>query len=110
MRDHALRSACSPITRSPARRCRVVLDQARLGRAQPWSGTVGSHHDISGEARLRRARLAVPAVVAVGAILARLVPVLRGGGLFSLVSYDGAVYYTAASGLTQGLMPYRDFL
>jgi alpha-1,2-mannosyltransferase len=59
---------------------------------------------------LRWARLAVPAAVAVVAFLARLVPVLRGGGLFSLVSYDGAVYYTAASGLAHGLLPYRDFL
>lgn len=40
----------------------------------------------------------------------RLVTVLRGGGLFGMVGYDGAVYYAAAAGLAHGLLPYRDFL
>ena len=37
-------------------------------------------------------------------------PLLRGGGLHGLVSYDGSVYYGAAAGLAHGLLPYRDFL
>ena len=46
-------------------------------------------------------------VVAVGA---RLVPVLRGGGLAGDGNYDDAVHYTAAAGLVNGRMPYADFL
>jgi alpha-1,2-mannosyltransferase len=40
----------------------------------------------------------------------RLAAVLRGGGLFGTVGYDGSVYYSAAAGLAHGLLPYRDFL
>lgn len=40
----------------------------------------------------------------------RLVAVLRGGGLYGTVGYDGSVYYSAAAGLAHGLLPYRDFL
>jgi hypothetical protein len=36
------------------------------------------------------------------AYLARLVPVVRGGGLRGMNSYDGAVYYAAAAGLAHG--------
>lgn len=50
------------------------------------------------------------AAVAVLAFALRLVPTLRGGGLFGRFSYDGSVYYTAAAGLAHGLLPYRDFL
>ena len=35
---------------------------------------------------------------------------LRGGGLFGRIGYDGSVYYASASALTHGLLPYRDFL
>jgi alpha-1,2-mannosyltransferase len=48
--------------------------------------------------------------VAATAILFRLVPVLRGGGLFGLGNYDDGVYYAAATGLIHGLLPYRDFV
>jgi alpha-1,2-mannosyltransferase len=48
--------------------------------------------------------------VAVLAFVARLVPVLRGGGLFGLGDYDDGVHYSAASGLVHGQLPYRDFL
>ena len=37
----------------------------------------------------------------------RLVPVLRGGGLFGLGNYDDGVYYAAATGLVHGRLPYR---
>lgn len=50
------------------------------------------------------------AVVATTAFATRLVPVLRGHGLEGLSGYDGPVYYTAAAGLANGLLPYRDFL
>ena len=48
--------------------------------------------------------------VAVAAFLFRLVPVLRGGGLFGFGNYDDGVYYASATGLVHGLLPYRDFL
>ena len=40
----------------------------------------------------------------------RLVPVVRGGGLFGIGNYDDGVYYAAATGLVHGLLPYEDFL
>jgi len=49
-------------------------------------------------------------VVAAIAFVFRLVPVLRGGGLFGIGNYDDAVYYAAATGLVHGLLPYQDFL
>ncbi len=48
--------------------------------------------------------------VAVLAFVARLTPVLRGGGLFGLGDYDDGVHYAAAAGLVHGRLPYRDFL
>ncbi len=48
--------------------------------------------------------------VAAVAFLFRLVPVLRGGGLFGIGNYDDGVYYAAATGLIHGLLPYQDFL
>ena len=50
------------------------------------------------------------AAVAAVSVLTRLLPVLRGGGLGGMVSYDGSVYYGAAAGLAHGLLPYRDLL
>lgn len=48
--------------------------------------------------------------VGVVAFMVPLVPVTRGGGLHSLINYDGAVYYAASAGLAHGRLPYRDFL
>jgi alpha-1,2-mannosyltransferase len=60
----------------------------------------------------RTLRLLWPCAIAIAAIafVIRLVPVLRGGGLFGLGNYDDGVYYAAATGLAHGLLPYRDFL
>ena len=44
------------------------------------------------------------------AFVARLVPVLRGGGLFGIDTYDDSVHYSAALALVHGVLPYRDFL
>ena len=44
------------------------------------------------------------------AFLIRLVPVLRGGGLYSLIDYDDGVYFGSAVALVHGRIPYRDFL
>jgi alpha-1,2-mannosyltransferase len=44
------------------------------------------------------------------AFAARLYPMLRGGGLFGLGNHDDGVYYAAAAMLTEGLLPYRDYL
>lgn len=51
-----------------------------------------------------------PAVVAVVALAARLVPVLRGGGLGGFLAYDDGVYFGAAESFVFGRLPYRDFL
>src|SRR4051794_24701389 len=44
------------------------------------------------------------------AFAVRLATVLRGGGLYGRIGYDGSVYYASASALSRGLVPYRDFL
>jgi hypothetical protein len=48
--------------------------------------------------------------IAVLAFLARLLPVLRGGGLLGLGAYDDGVYYTGAVALMAGRVPYADFV
>jgi alpha-1,2-mannosyltransferase len=48
--------------------------------------------------------------IAAIAFVFRLVPVLRGGGLFGLGNYDDGVYYAAATAIAHGLLPYQDFL
>lgn len=58
----------------------------------------------------RQLRLMLLAV-AVVAFLARLTPVLLGGGLRGLSGgYDDGVYYAAADSLTFGRLPYQDFV
>ena len=54
----------------------------------------------------------VPAAVIIIAVAftARLYPMLRGGGLYGLGNYDDGVYYAAAAMLTEGRLPYRDYL
>ena len=49
-------------------------------------------------------------VVAVVALVARLAPVLRGGGLTGVLAYDDGVYYSASDSLLSGRVPYRDYL
>ena len=49
-------------------------------------------------------------ITCIAAFLFRLVPVLRGGGLFGFGNYDDGVYYASATGLIHGLLPYRDFV
>lgn len=48
--------------------------------------------------------------VAVVAFGARLLLVLRGGGLLGVGGYDDGVYYAASDALVHGRLPYRDFL
>jgi alpha-1,2-mannosyltransferase len=48
--------------------------------------------------------------VALLAFVARIVPMLRGGGLVSSDGYDDSVYYAAATALVHGRGPYDDFL
>ncbi len=65
----------------------------------------------STRAQARRARWFPAAVlVFVIALLFRLIPVLRGGGLYGIGNYDDGVHFAAAVGLAHGLLPYRDFL
>jgi hypothetical protein len=50
-------------------------------------------------------------IVAFGvALAARLVPLLRGGGLYALGNYDDGVHFAAAMGVIHDLLPYRDFV
>ena len=44
------------------------------------------------------------------ALLARLIPLLRGGGLTGLNHYDDGVNFAGSLGLVHGELPYRDFL
>src|SRR4051795_13608965 len=44
------------------------------------------------------------------AFAVRLAAVLRGGGLYGRIGYDGSGYYASASALSRGLLPYRNFL
>lgn len=44
------------------------------------------------------------------AFVARLYPVLHGGGLSGLAGYDDGVYYSAADAVVAGRVPYRDFV
>jgi hypothetical protein len=50
------------------------------------------------------------AAIAVVAFLVRLVPLLRGAGLFGIVDDDDGVYMGSAIALVHGRVPYRDFL
>jgi alpha-1,2-mannosyltransferase len=65
-----------------------------------------------GAARLQRWPWLPGTALAVFALAfaARLVPVLRGGGLSGLDSYDDGVHFSAALALVNGRLPYRDFL
>src|SRR3954471_5445292 len=55
-------------------------------------------------------RLSPPLVVALVALVARLAPVLRGGGLTGVQAYDDGVYYSASDALLSGRLPYRDYV
>ncbi|KHK99469.1 hypothetical protein LK09_02140 [Microbacterium mangrovi] len=48
--------------------------------------------------------------IAAVAFGARLLMVLRGGGLLGVGGYDDGVYYAASAALVHGRLPYRDFL
>jgi hypothetical protein len=48
--------------------------------------------------------------IALLAFVARLLPMLRGGGLGGIVEYDDGVYFAGAQALIAGRMPYRDFV
>ena len=50
------------------------------------------------------------AAIAVLAFFVRLLPVVRGGGLFGVIDYDDAVYFGSAVAWFHGFIPYRDFL
>ncbi|HEY3407457.1 MAG TPA: glycosyltransferase 87 family protein [Propionicimonas sp.] len=80
---------------------------APVGAVPPRAGsTVAVPVAVAG----RWWRLGLPGVIGTLALACRLVPVLRGGGLSGVDTYDPSVYYAAAVGLFTGRMPYRDFL
>lgn len=57
-----------------------------------------------------RSWAALVVVMSSVAFLARLVPLVRGGGLYGLGNYDDGVHFASALGLVHGRMPYQDFL
>jgi alpha-1,2-mannosyltransferase len=54
--------------------------------------------------------LVLATAIFVVAFTARLLPVIRGGGLTGIIDYDDGVHFAAAIGLVHGQLPYRDFL
>ncbi|MGI8457406.1 MAG: glycosyltransferase 87 family protein [Propionibacteriaceae bacterium] len=62
--------------------------------------------------RLRSTTVNWPIAVVVGmvAFVARLAPVLAGGGLSGIGNYDDTVYFGSAVALVNAQVPYRDFL
>ena len=82
--------------------------------ASPGSRPLLSSPTSSRSARRRAAGPWLPLAGLAGvfsvAFAARLVPVLRDGGLHQVGNYDDGVHYAAAMGLVHGLLPYRDFL
>ncbi|WGL54259.1 glycosyltransferase 87 family protein [Nocardioides sp. BP30] len=52
----------------------------------------------------------VVVVVAAVAIVVRVAPLLRGGGLLFWGRYDDGVYFTASASLLAGRVPYREFV
>ena len=64
------------------------------------------------EHRVPPRRVVVAWAVGLGALAfaVRLTTVLRGGGLFGRIGYDGSVYYASAAALAHGSLPYADFL
>lgn len=60
---------------------------------------------------MQRFRRAAPIIaVAAFALAVRVLVVFHGGGLYGLGDYDDGVHYSAAVGLINGRLPYRDFL
>jgi alpha-1,2-mannosyltransferase len=57
-----------------------------------------------------RATVLIAVAIGVLAFVARLLPVLRGGGLTGVLGYDDGVYFGAAEAFVFGRLPYRDFL
>jgi hypothetical protein len=58
----------------------------------------------------QRARLAI-GLIAVGALVLRLLPLLLPGGpLAYVVNYDEGIYFSASALLMGGVLPYRDFI
>src|SRR5664279_2881542 len=72
-------------------------------------GVINTVAAVSPVAGLIR-RVPAELVVFTIAVLARLVPVIRGGGFYGNYGYDPSVYYAAADALLHGRLPYRDFV
>jgi alpha-1,2-mannosyltransferase len=65
---------------------------------------------VGARARDRPTVALLGAVIGIVALLARLLPVLRGGGLGGVLAYDDGVYFGAADSFVFGRLPYRDFV
>ena len=78
--------------------------------AAPRSNDHASDHVEAFPRRSSRVDLVILAGIVGLAFLVRLLPVLRGGGLFGLNDYDDGVYFGSAIALVHGVIPYRDFL
>ncbi len=60
-------------------------------------------------ARVHARLIPAEAVVLTLAVLVRVLPAVRGGGLTGDYGYDAGVYYSSADALINGRLPYRDF-
>ena len=56
------------------------------------------------------ADLVALAALAAIAFLMRVIPNVRGGGLWGVIGYDDGVYFASAVAMAEGVLPYRDFL
>ena len=92
-------------------RVRSVSSQRKSGMLDPWASPRPKLESPSTRLGARQLALVVGDRAWLRSPFAfRLVPVLRGGGLFGFGNYDDGVYYAAATGLVHGRLPYQDFL
>ncbi len=70
---------------------------------------MANHEALDERTRLPRAARFVPVVFLV-ALIARVAPVVVGGGFHGLYGNDAGTYYAAAAGLVHGKLPYRDYV
>jgi alpha-1,2-mannosyltransferase len=82
---------------------------AGIGSTAPRRQSTGHWLLGSGLGRTR-ADLGALALILVVAFLVRLLPLLAGGGFTGLMGYDDGVYFGASIALTEGVLPYRDYL
>lgn len=82
-----------------------LVGVGRVPVGRPLPASTRAHRRID----LRADALALSSL-GILAFAIRALPMSMGAGITGLNGYDDGVYFAAATGLTTGLMPYRDFL